>query len=119
MSQQFDQGYALVIGVGQDLPTTVDDANALADLLRDPTRCTYPTDQVRLLTAAAAHRQAVLDGLDWLAAVAGSEATVLVYFSGHGMETPNYYLPPYGYDLSALDQTMIAASIFNEKHRVH
>ncbi|MEZ4867862.1 MAG: caspase family protein [Caldilineaceae bacterium] len=90
MSHLFDQGYALVVGVGQDLPTTVDDATALAALLRDPTRCAYPPKQVRLLTADAAHHQAVLDGLDWLATTASSNATALVYFSGHGMETPDY-----------------------------
>lgn len=117
MAQLFEQGYALVVGVGQDLPTTVDDASAVAALLCDPTRCAYPPDQVCLLTSTAAHRQAVLDGLDWLAATAGSEATALVYFSGHGLETPDYYLAPFGYNLGALDQTMIAAALFNEKLR--
>ena len=51
MSRDFGQGHALVIGVGADLPNTVDDAIGLADILKDPTRCAYPPNQVHLLTA--------------------------------------------------------------------
>lgn len=117
MSQFFEKGYALIVGVGADLPMTVDDATAVAELLQDQTRCAYLPDQVRLLTSEDAHRQAILDQLDWLATSAPTDATALVYFSGHGMETPHYYLAPNGYDLTTPDQTMIAASIFNQKLR--
>jgi hypothetical protein len=36
MSTQFGHGFALLIGVGADLPNTVDDALGLADILKDP-----------------------------------------------------------------------------------
>jgi hypothetical protein len=39
MSESFPHGYAVVVGVGADLPMTVPDATAIADLLRDPARC--------------------------------------------------------------------------------
>jgi hypothetical protein len=117
MAGMFKQGYAVVVGVGADLPVTVDDATAVADLLRDPSRCAYPADQVQLVTDECAHREAVLSALDWLAAAAGSDATALVYFSGHGLETPDYYLMPYGYDLADLSGTAIPGTVFTERLR--
>ena len=111
------QGYAVVVGVGADLPVTVDDAAAVADLLRDPSRCAYPPDQVRLLTDEGAHRDAVLSALDWLAEAAGPNATALVYFSGHGLETPDYYLMPYGYALADLPGTATPGTVFTERLR--
>lgn len=119
MVAEFSHGYAVVVGVGADLPTTVQDANAVADLLRDPTRCAYPAAQVHLLTNEAAHRTRVLEGLDWLAAQAkaDSTATALVYFSGHGLETPEAHLMTNGYDLGDLSGTAIAGSLLTEKLR--
>ena len=54
MPQTFAQGYAVVVGVGADLAVTVDDAIGVADLLQDPGRCAYPSQQVRLLTGEQA-----------------------------------------------------------------
>ena len=56
-------GYALIIGVGADLPVTVTDATAVAGQLRDPQRCAYDPSRVRLLTEGAATRAGILDGL--------------------------------------------------------
>ena len=56
----FDQGYALVVGIGADLPDTVNDAVGLADNLRDPARCAYPPAQVCLLTGEDADREHIL-----------------------------------------------------------
>lgn len=118
MSSLFHQGYAVVIGVGADLPVTVDDATAVATLLRDPTRCAYPSDQVRLLIGPSACKQNLLDALDWLATkVVNTDSTAIVYFSGHGIETPDYYLMPYGYDLTDLPNTALAGQVFTEKLR--
>ena len=80
----FDQGHALVVGVGADLPNTVDDATGLAGILRDPARCAYPADQVHLLTGEDATRERILSALDVLARSANSGSTVVVYYSGHG-----------------------------------
>ena len=99
MSAVFSPGHAVAIGVGADLPVTLDDAAGVARSLHDSNRCAYPSDQVRLLTGEDAYRDAVLSALDWLAVAAVPDATALFYFSGHGVETPDYYLMPYGYDL--------------------
>ena len=117
MSERFVQGYAVVVGVGADLPVSVEDATAVAELLRDPSRCAYPAGQVRLLTGTEARREALLSALEWLASAAGPNANALVYFSGHGLETPAYYLMPFGYDLADLDSTAIAGGEFTERLR--
>jgi hypothetical protein len=119
MSPTFTQGYAVVIGVGDDLPVTLADARGIADLLRDPGRCAYPPDQVQLLTGEQASRDRILAGLEWLAERSGAnpQATAMVFFSGHGLETPTYYLMPFGYDLTDLDNTAISGTEFTERLR--
>ena len=56
---EFQQGHALVIGVGADLENTVVDAKGVAEILRDPERCAYPTSQVHLLTEGQATRDGI------------------------------------------------------------
>jgi hypothetical protein len=118
----FDRGHALVIGVGADLPNTVDDAAGLADILRDPERCAYPPDQVHLLTGEDATREAVLAALDRLAQAADAQSTVVVYYSGHGYRVAAstgeaYYLMPYGYDVQQLYRTAVSGVEFAERLR--
>ena len=114
MTQTFRQGYAVIVGVGADLPVTIDDATAIANLLRNSSRCAYPTEQVCLLTGEEANATNILSALSWLADVTGKDDTVIVYFSGHGMETPDYYLMPYGYNLGNLQGTAILGSTFTQ-----
>ena len=82
----FANGFALCVGVGGNLPVTVDDAKAVAKILRDPERCAYPEAQVRLTTGPEATSNGILAGLDWLQerTQEQGDATVVVYFSGHG-----------------------------------
>jgi len=117
MPETFVQGYAVVVGVGADLPVTVDDATAVADLLCDPSRCAYPADQVHLLTGGQATAANILAALDTLAESTTPESTALVYFSGHGLETPDYYLMPYGYDVADLPGTAIPGAVFTGRLR--
>jgi uncharacterized caspase-like protein len=117
MPETFVQGHAVVVGVGADLPVTVDDATAIADLLRDPGRCAFPAGQVHLLTGEQATAAHILAALDALAESTGPESTAIVYFSGHGLEVPDYYLMPYGYDLTDLPGTAIPGGLFTEKLR--
>ncbi|MDM8520267.1 caspase family protein [Anaerolineales bacterium HSG6] len=119
MSQKFTHGYAVIIGVGADLPITIDDAQAVANFLHDPARCAYPAEQVQLLTGETARRDHILTALDRLAeqVQADPEATAVVYFSGHGLETPNYYLMPFGYDQADLAKTAISGDEFTTRLR--
>ncbi len=127
MSQTFVHGYALLIGVGHcvdptlSLPVTVNDMQALRRTLIDPNLCAYPNNDqhVRLLHDQSAHRQAILEGLTWLKAQATTdpEATVIVYYSGHGwLETTSdrYYLIPHDFDAYDWRDTALSADDFNE-----
>ena len=119
----FSNGHALIVGVGADLPITVRDANALHDVLIDPNRAAYQPDQVDLLTEANATRQGILGAFDRLIGRAERmpDATVIVYFSGHGgrIERPvkptEYFLVPYGYDPGRRPDTAISGLEFTEK----
>jgi Caspase domain len=82
----FENGFALSVGMGGDLPVTVDDAHAISRILRDEQRCAYPDEHVRSLLGDEATRDGILQGFDWLAEQTRDreDATVVVYFSGHG-----------------------------------
>ncbi len=116
----FAHGHALLIGVGADLPVTVEDARALGRILTDPARAAYPEAQVETLTEAGATRAGILEGFDRLIERVGkdAEATAVVYFSGHGgfLGTPSeYLLVPYGFDNSKYEQTSVSAAEFTAK----
>ncbi|MEO0377672.1 MAG: caspase family protein [Cyanobacteria bacterium P01_A01_bin.17] len=122
MGQLFTQGHACIVGVGADLPNTVKDAQGIANILQDPERCAYEPDQVQLLTAEQAARDSILAALDKLATTTDADATVLVYFSGHGYQVASpmgeaYYLMPHGYDQKKLYQTAISGAEFTAKLR--
>ncbi|MEO1084424.1 MAG: caspase family protein, partial [Acidobacteriota bacterium] len=92
MAQSFENGFALLIGVGRcrfepwSLPVTSRDAEALKLLLTDPRRCAYPDQNIQVLTHEQATRSAVTSALTSLRDRIRSveNATVVVYFSGHG-----------------------------------
>jgi hypothetical protein len=122
MDQHFTNGHALLIGVGADLPNTVDDAVGLANILKDGGRCAYPAGQVHALTGEGATRDRVLTALDTLAQSTTPQSTVVVYFSGHGYRVttttgPAYYLMPFGYDVNQLYKTAISGAEFTAKLR--
>lgn len=127
MAQVFNHGYALLIGVGQcvepqlSLPVTVKDMQALQKILVDPGLCAYPDNdqRLRLIHDIGATQQAILDGLTWLElqATADPEATVIIYYSGHGwLETSsgNYYLIPHDFDSYDWRNTALSANTFNQ-----
>ena len=101
----FSNGHALLIGVGDDLPMTVKDAEAIRDLLIDSERAAYPKDQVALLTNENANKANIIAELEKLAKLPDvEESTVIIYFSGHGgrvekdeeLEKDRYYLVAHG-----------------------
>ena len=119
-NQTFSNGYALLIGVGADLPVTIKDATAVSDVLIDPSRAAYPLKQVQLLTETAATRQNILDAFDQLIAQVNQtpDATAIVYYSGHGgriKSTGEYFLVPYGYDPDRRAETTISGTEFTQK----
>ena len=85
--------YGLVVGIDEylddgppkssspDLFACARDAESLAGLLGE---MGLAQANIRVLTDAAATKQAMLGGLAWLAASCDSQSTVYFYYSGHG-----------------------------------
>ncbi|NMG20531.1 caspase family protein [Brasilonema bromeliae] len=119
-NQTFANGYALLIGIGADLPITVKDATALRDILVNPNQAAYPSNQVNLLTETSATRQEILKAFDQLIEQVNQnpDASVIIYYSGHGgriERTNEYFLVPYGYDPSQRADTAISGLEFTQK----
>src|SRR5579859_4053250 len=119
----FSHGYALLIGVGADLPVTVKDATALHSVLIDPERAAYPASQTHLLPEEKATRKEILAAFDTLIKQVAKDpdATVVVYFSGHGGfithfgKPTGYYLVPNGFDAARRAATSISGAEFTGK----
>lgn len=93
--------HALVVGITgyqhiNPLPP-VADAQEIHDLLVDQNHCAYPPQNVQLLLEDQATQAGIRQGLANLAQRADQDATVFIYFSGHGGQiasgTGAYLLP--------------------------
>jgi hypothetical protein len=122
-----NNAYALLIGVGgEDIAATVADANALHKILIDKKLAAYPKRNVYLLTETKATHNNVIKHLDLIAKkINGKEdATVFIYYSGHGgrlektlrgKTTFDYFLLTHGFDLDNPEDTMLNGDYFSEK----
>ena len=118
----FTFGHALIIGVGSykhpyisTVPTTMEDARALGNLLRDPAFAAYPATQVHVLTEGKASRANILDALEALAHAAAG-GTALIFFAGHGEPVGGTYaLLPNDAQLNNLAETGITAEVFHRR----
>jgi hypothetical protein len=125
MPNSFDRGYALLIGVGEceyakwSLPVTVKDVTAVKEILVDPSLCGYPNEHIRLLCNVDATHEGISNGLKWLKEVAAQEpeATIVVYYSGHGWLNPvdgSYYLIPHDIDPGEISESALAGAEFTQ-----
>ena len=126
MSNKLSHNYALLIGVGNckypnwSLPVTVKDVEAIKSFLINPDLCGYIDNEnyLRFLCNEQATKQNILDNLNWLQQQAKNdpEATILVYYSGHGWldkSIQNYYLIPHDTSPVKLQKTALPATEFN------
>src|SRR4051794_35259418 len=87
---RFEQGHALIIGVGQyqepflRAPVTKADASGVAKILKDQALGGYPPDQVELLHDEQSSKAAVKAAFQRLAQRTTSSDTAFVFFCGHG-----------------------------------
>ncbi len=117
--------FALIIGVGGDLPATVADATAIYELLSDPQKGGFTKENIELLTEEKASKQHTIAALDRIVArsMATAHSTVLIYYSGHGLKIPreedpqifDFYLKTSGADRTRKEETMLSGNIFSEK----
>ena len=130
MTEMFNHGYGLLIGVGESvykplsLPVTVKDTQAIHAVLIDPELCAYPDNEqhIRVLNNAEATRSNILDGLKWLKekAESDSEATIFIYYSGHGWvnrKNNRYYLLQHDVKPSQLASSALSAETFTDALR--
>ncbi len=132
MSTYFDHGYALLIGVDENavarfaLPAVNKDIAALAAVLTSPERCAYRTEHVKQITGKAATHDGIIAGLFWLheklSADKSGNATVVIYYSGHGWRTSNdanavFYLIPYDAKEFGLAASALRADAFADTIR--
>ncbi len=87
----FKGGHALLIGVGShtyapqlNVPISVDDAQAIADVLTNEGYCGYPSNQVEVLHDASATKEGILGALTELSKRVKPEDTVTIFYCGHG-----------------------------------
>jgi WD40 repeat protein len=69
--------------------------------------------ETRVLTDAAATREAILDGFDWLSAVpaADDDDLMILFLAGHGINESNqYYFLPYDADPARRNRTFLSES---------
>ncbi|NJM22576.1 MAG: caspase family protein [Richelia sp. SL_2_1] len=129
-SSKFNNGYALLVGVGESaysklsLPVTVKDTQAIYAALIDPELCGYPDDKehIRVLNNREATQAAILDGLNWLKEKAKSDpkATIFIYYSGHGWvdkDTQKYYLLQHDIKPTKLAKSALSAETFTSELR--
>jgi hypothetical protein len=126
MAEQFASGYAMLIGVTENqvadwaLPDVAKDISALKGVLTDPERCAYPLDHLKVVTGSDATRNGILDGLEWLqdqlAADGRGNATIVVYYTGHGFRDAgsNFYLIPYDVRKGKIRSRGLRAQAFAE-----
>ena len=117
--------FALIIGVGGDLAATAEDATAIKTLLCDPEKGGYPPENIEFLVNEDSTKLKVLDSLENIISKTSKleKATVMVYYSGHGLQIPNdtdpdkldYYLKTSGADKANKEDTMLNGDLFSEK----
>ena len=113
--------YALLIGVGADLPVTASDAESLHDILAHPELGGYPPDNIELLIQEKATRNNILSAFDRLIEKVDDESSVLLFYSGHGgyyQPWQQFYLVPFGFDPDAYEDTWVKAEELQEKIRL-
>ncbi len=112
-----ENNYALIIGVGDDLPYTVKDANNLYNTLIDKNRVGFPAENVIVLTDKKANRENILKAFDDLKEKTDEDATILFYYSGHGgrLDGHKFFLQPYGVTLENYKQTVVYADELKDK----
>lgn len=108
----FKFGHALIIGTGtnehgilsKNYESTINDAEWLGEVLKNPSLCSYPQDQVEVLCGIKATYNKISEALVRLEQRIldmdedDENCTVVVFFSGHGTRRGDKtFLVPYGY----------------------
>jgi pimeloyl-ACP methyl ester carboxylesterase len=131
--EKLKNAYALLIGVGKDIPVSAGDAEAIYNVLIDKSRAGYLPENIFLLTDEKATRKEIIKAFDALIEKTDTNASVMLYYSGHGgcysdntflkkkdwkPEDQNqkyFHLCPFDYDPVNYENTWIKAEEVKEK----
>lgn len=136
---ELSNAFGLVIGVGNDLPASAQDAKAIYDILINKELAGYKKENIRLLVEEEASSTNIVAALDELVEKTDEESSVFIFYSGHGgtytdndiieleqggeglkPETENqshYYLVPNNFDPSKYRETWVLATDLKDKLR--
>ena len=113
--------YVLAVGISAyaspwTLHMAARDASGFADIMKRQNGRLYRDVEVKLLTDAAATRDAILDGLEWLERSTTQHDVAMVFLSGHGDNDARgtYYFLPVGFDPERLKRTALEFSQIRE-----
>ncbi len=81
---KLDNAFAILIGVGDDLPVTVGDAEAIYAILSDERLAGYDPKNIHLLTNEKANREGILNAFDDIIKKSNEDSSVMLFYSGHG-----------------------------------
>ncbi|MFD2824366.1 caspase family protein [Lacinutrix iliipiscaria] len=110
--------YALIIGVGDDLPVSVKDAESIYSILADEELAGYPKENIILITNKKANRKGILEAFDTIISKTDENSSVMLFYSGHGgLYEPwnQFYLVPNGFDDVNYETTWVTAEELKEK----
>lgn len=110
--------YVLAIGVsdyanpGYRLQLAAKDARDFAQAMSAQKGRLYRDVEVKLLTDKEAHRDDILDGLDWLRRQVTAKDVGMLFLAGHGTHDPDgiYYYLPVNADAERLRRTSVVFS---------
>lgn len=106
--EPYEKGFALLIGLRyshwpEPLSGPLKDVKALSSHFSDLSKAAYRPENLIELTEKEATTDGILKGLDAIALKAAGQpdATVIIYYSGHGGNfNDKYFLVPYDFNLS-------------------
>ena len=110
--------YVLAVGVSKyqlpelQLKFAARDAQDFTAVLKKQQGALYREVEIKLLTDAAATRDEVVDGLDWLQKQVTGRDVGMLFLAGHGVNDPNgiYYFLPANADVDKLKRTGVPFS---------
>ncbi len=125
----YDNGYALLIGIeykhwASTLPTLTGapkDIDALSAHFSDPEKAAYKSENILILKESEATKENILTALDTLADKARKdpEASIIVYFSGHGIPgglvSYDFEFQKYWDKDEAYKDSMVESKTFSQK----
>jgi small nuclear ribonucleoprotein (snRNP)-like protein/transcription initiation factor TFIIIB Brf1 subunit/transcription initiation factor TFIIB len=110
--------FALIIGVGGDLPYSVQDAKNLYASFTNKNLIGYPKKNVIVLTEKQATHDGILKAFDKLKKLTNKDSTIILYYSGHGGQfgkEHKFFLQPNDMTEKNWESTWITADVLKDK----